>query len=153
MGRHCSCSTYVTSKQTQCTNCGKLYPDNIEKSKAQKRTSRLNNPNAKIRCPKCKSTNLSSGKKGFSGQKAVGGALLTGGIGLLAGTIGSNKVQLWCLSCGNKFKPGEDLQGLRRKRKQQEEMNAWMDDVPGCIPILYISAIIIIVSFIYLLFS
>lgn len=60
-----------------------------------------------IRCPKCSSNQLTSNKKGFSGTKAVGGALLTGGIGLLAGTIGSNKIIITCLACGNKFKPGE----------------------------------------------
>jgi hypothetical protein len=59
-----------------------------------------------IHCPKCNSTQISANKKGFSGTKAVGGALLTGGIGLMAGTIGSNKVVITCLNCGNKFKPG-----------------------------------------------
>jgi DNA-directed RNA polymerase subunit RPC12/RpoP len=60
-----------------------------------------------IRCPKCNSTQLTANKKGFSGKKAVVGGLLTGGIGLLAGTIGSNKVIITCLACGNEFKPGE----------------------------------------------
>jgi len=57
-------------------------------------------------CPKCKSTQISANKKGFSGKKAVAGAVLTGGIGLLAGTMGSNKIIITCLSCGNQFKPG-----------------------------------------------
>lgn len=60
-----------------------------------------------IGCPRCGSTQLTANKKGFSGAKAVGGVLLTGGIGLLAGTIGSNKVIITCLACGKKFKPGE----------------------------------------------
>lgn len=60
-----------------------------------------------VRCPKCHSNQLAANKKGFSGAKAVGGALLTGGIGLLAGTLGSNKVIITCLACGNKFKPGQ----------------------------------------------
>ena len=50
-----------------------------------------------IKCPKCGSTQLTANKKGFSGTKAVGGALLTGGIGLLAGTIGSNKIKIHVL--------------------------------------------------------
>jgi hypothetical protein len=33
--------------------------------------------------------------------------VLTGGIGLLAGTIGSNKILITCLNCGNQFKPGQ----------------------------------------------
>jgi predicted nucleic-acid-binding Zn-ribbon protein len=67
-----------------------------------------------IKCPKCSSTQLTANKKGFSGAKAVGGALLTGGIGLLAGTIGSNKVVITCLACGNTFKPGEDLESSKK---------------------------------------
>ncbi|PVX50114.1 double zinc ribbon protein [Balneicella halophila] len=63
--------------------------------------------NHTIGCPKCSSTQLATNKKGFSGKKAVAGAVLTGGIGLLAGTIGGNKIKITCLSCGNQFKPGE----------------------------------------------
>jgi predicted nucleic-acid-binding Zn-ribbon protein len=74
-----------------------------------------------IKCPKCGSTQLTANKKGFSGTKAVGGALLTGGIGLLAGTIGSNKVKITCLACGNEFKPGEDMEGIKRKKQQETE--------------------------------
>ena len=61
----------------------------------------------KIICPKCASDQLTSNKKGFSGKKAVTGAVLTGGLGLLAGTLGSNTVKITCLACGNEFKPGE----------------------------------------------
>ncbi len=61
----------------------------------------------KIKCPKCGSEQITAGKKGFSGKKAVVGAVVTGGIGLLAGTIGSNDVILYCMKCGNKFKPNE----------------------------------------------
>ena len=60
-----------------------------------------------IKCPKCGSEQISVNKKGFSGKNAVAGAVLTGGIGLLAGTIGSNKVMITCLNCGNVFKPGD----------------------------------------------
>lgn len=63
--------------------------------------------NVVIGCPKCGSTQITANKKGFSGKKAVAGAVLTGGIGLLAGTIGSNKIKITCLSCGNQFQPGE----------------------------------------------
>ena len=60
-----------------------------------------------ILCPKCNSNQLYANKKGFSGKKAVAGAVLTGGIGILAGTIGSNKIKLTCLACNHSFKPGE----------------------------------------------
>jgi len=58
-------------------------------------------------CPKCGSRELHAEHKGFSGGKALAGALVTGGIGLLAGTIGSRDTQITCLKCGNKFKAGE----------------------------------------------
>jgi DNA-directed RNA polymerase subunit RPC12/RpoP len=64
--------------------------------------------NDQIKCPKCSSTQLTANKKGFNGKKAFAGAVLTGGVGLLAGTIGSNKILITCLSCGNQFKPGEN---------------------------------------------
>jgi hypothetical protein len=63
-----------------------------------------------IHCPKCNSTQITANKKGFSGGKAVAGAVLLGGIGLLAGTAGSNKIIITCLKCGFQFKPGEKLQ-------------------------------------------
>jgi len=78
--------------------------------------------NFEIRCSKCGSNQVTADKKGFSGKKAVVGAALTGGIGLLAGTIGSNKIKITCLSCGHEFKPGEDAAGMEKKKKQQDEM-------------------------------
>jgi hypothetical protein len=64
-------------------------------------------PNNQVQCPKCNSTQIVANKKGFSGKKAVAGALLTGGVGILAGTIGSNNIIITCLNCGHQFKPGE----------------------------------------------
>lgn len=74
-----------------------------------------------IKCPKCGSNQLTANKKGFSGNKAAVGGLLIGSFGLLAGTIGSNKVIITCLACGEEFGPGEDMEGLRKKRKQEAE--------------------------------
>ena len=76
-----------------------------------------------IHCPKCNSTQLTANKKGFSGTKAVAGAVLTGGIGLLAGTLGSNKVRITCLACGHVFKPGDGkLDGKDPVKKEMPEM-------------------------------
>lgn len=87
-----------------CTNCGN------EIDKLDKYCSGCGNPTsneeigcAKIRCPYCMSTNLQTTTKGFSITKAATGAILIGGIGLLAGTIGSNKVKITCLKCGKIF--------------------------------------------------
>lgn len=56
-----------------------------------------------MKCPKCKSTYLDINKKGFGAGKALAGAVLTGGVGLLAGFIGSKKIKATCLKCGHKF--------------------------------------------------
>lgn len=116
-----------TKFSEQCGNCGSSWRENpptqnIHTSQiSQGKFTKKVIEEEKIKCPDCKSTQITAHKKGFSGIKAVGGAVLTGGIGILAGTIGSNKLLLTCLSCGNKFKVGEDFAGLKRKRKQEEE--------------------------------
>jgi predicted RNA-binding Zn-ribbon protein involved in translation (DUF1610 family) len=82
----------------------------------------------KILCPKCGSDNITANKKGFSGKKAVVGAIATGGIGILAGTIGSNKVKITCLSCGNEFKPGEGAnsqEDFLQKKKDNASTSKW----------------------------
>lgn len=59
-----------------------------------------------VRCPKCGSTQLAAGDKGFGlGKAAVGGVLL-GPVGLLGGLFGSKKTVVACLKCGNKWTPG-----------------------------------------------
>lgn len=58
-------------------------------------------------CPKCYSTSLTTTNKKLSvGRAAVGGALL-GGAGAILGGLTSKKVELLCMNCGHKFKPGK----------------------------------------------
>lgn len=54
-------------------------------------------------CPKCGSVSLSAHKKGFGIGKAVAGATIAGGIGLVAGNLGAKKVRVTCLNCGKQF--------------------------------------------------
>lgn len=60
-----------------------------------------------IRCPRCKSTNVTfmdNKRKGFSVGKAVAGGVLTGGIGTIAGFAGKKGKDRWhCAECGNIF--------------------------------------------------
>ncbi len=66
---------------------------------------------AKMKCPRCGSTNIQPTgvhKRGFSVGKAVGGTVLTspiGGVGALAGFAGKQtKKSDWvCLDCGRSF--------------------------------------------------
>ena len=52
------------------------------------------------KCPWCGSTQIQALNQGFSAGKALGGAILFGGIGLLAGAAGMNKTKRVCLKCG-----------------------------------------------------
>ena len=60
-----------------------------------------------IQCPKCRSTQVSANRKGWS---------------LMTGAIGSGRVIITCLKCGHKFGPGGDYASLNtpkmhRRRK------------------------------------
>jgi hypothetical protein len=55
-------------------------------------------------CPKCGSISVQPIKKGFGLGKAVVGGVLLGPLGLLAGNVGKNKVEMYCMKCGNKWK-------------------------------------------------
>lgn len=58
-----------------------------------------------VRCPKCGSLNVApigESKKGFSVGKAIGGGVLTGGLGTMAGFIGKKRGNnFYCQDCGN----------------------------------------------------
>jgi tellurium resistance protein TerD len=59
-----------------------------------------------VKCPICKSTQITANKKGYGlGKAAIGGVLL-GPVGLLGGFVGSGKVKVTCLKCGYSWKPG-----------------------------------------------
>ena len=73
-----------------------------------------------LKCPKCNSENLSANKKGFSVKNAVVGAIATGGIGIVAGTIGSNKIMITCLNCGIKYKATDYVSEKNKYDKQKE---------------------------------
>lgn len=76
----------------------------------------------KLRCPKCNSTQLTADKRGYSAGKAVAGAVLTGGIGLLAGLHGKDKIIIYCMACGEKWKPAE-YEEKKRKHKKNKVLN------------------------------
>ena len=95
----------------------KVKTESPEKKKARQREMeafRANQEKKKqekkqniITCPNCKSkdvTFLQQDKKAFSVGKAAGGAVLTGGIGILAGFAGKKGNKQWhCKNCGNFF--------------------------------------------------
>ena len=95
----------------------KVKTESPEKKKARQREMeafRANQEKKKqekkqniITCPNCNSKDVSflqQDKKAFSVGKAVGGAVLTGGIGALAGFAGKKGNKQWhCKNCGNFF--------------------------------------------------
>jgi tellurium resistance protein TerD len=60
-----------------------------------------------VKCPRCGSTQISSGNKGFGLGKAAAGGLLLGPVGLLGGLVGSKKIMVTCLKCGHKWEAGK----------------------------------------------
>lgn len=97
------CGKEISDKAASCPHCGNPINQPTNRPIA---TSTPTNEDL-MKCPKCNSTQLTSNQKGFSGGKAAAGAILAGGIGLLAGTIGSSNVIITCLRCGHKFKAGD----------------------------------------------
>jgi DNA-directed RNA polymerase subunit RPC12/RpoP len=75
-----------------------------------------------IRCPKCNSEMIEIYQKGFRVGKALVGAVVTGGIGLLAGFIGSKKALAVCLACGKKFDPKEGYLKIRINNPSSEKI-------------------------------
>lgn len=64
-------------------------------------------PSPEVKCPNCRSTQIAAKQKGYSWGKAAAGVVLTGGIGLLAGGIGSKQIVVTCLNCGHTWQPGQ----------------------------------------------
>ena len=95
----------------------KVKTESPEKKKARQREMeafRANQEKKKqekkqniITCPNCNSKNVSflqQDKKAFSVGKAAAGAVLTGGVGTLAGFTGKKGNKQWhCQNCGNMF--------------------------------------------------
>lgn len=113
----------------------------------------------KLYCPFCGSSQLVANKKGFGAGKALTGAILTGGIGLLAGFWGSGKVKVTCLKCGCQWEPGQlkteplkeaEKQGYYEHIKKEEEEKKKIDESScleiGCLLVILIFIILMIMT-------
>ncbi len=81
-----------------------------------------------IVCPRCHSTNVRTGKKGFGLGKAAIGGLILGPVGLLGGFIGQNQLKFTCIQCGNTWSPSQTDYAEwanSQKRKAQELFNRY----------------------------
>jgi len=82
-----------------------------------------------VYCPYCLSENLMYEKEGFSVGQAFAGTVLTGGIGLLAGFIGSKNLRITCLKCGNGFSLEQAfVETPEEKDKYEKELKAVIHD-------------------------
>lgn len=101
-----NCFRRVEDIGERCSGCGAPLSISRPKVIAAPAAQPVEAATPQACCPKCKSTSLHAAKQGFGAGKALVGAALTGGVGLLAGFIGAGKVQVTCLQCGNQWGVG-----------------------------------------------
>ena len=71
-------------------------------------------------CPRCHSTQVTAGKKGFGIGKALVGGVLLGLVGILAGFIGSKNMEFACLSCKERWSAASNSNTAQWLQKQTE---------------------------------
>jgi len=71
-------------------------------------------------CPRCHSTQVTAGKKGFGIGKALMGGVFLGPVGILAGFIGSKNMEFACLSCKERWSAASNTNTAQWLQKQTE---------------------------------
>ncbi len=100
----------------------------------------------KVCCPYCRSTQIQSKTAGFSIVKAAVGAVLVGPVGLLGGTLGANKVRLYCLKCGREWSLNKQIKF--NNQKSYSELTQSEKDFGVFMAIFMILLILFFVGFI-----
>jgi len=77
-------------------------------------------PDQGVVCPRCHSTQVTAGKKGFGLGKALVGGVLIGPVGILAGFIGSKNMEFACLSCKERWSATSNTNTAQWLQKQTE---------------------------------
>ncbi|PLS07279.1 TerD family protein [Neobacillus cucumis] len=77
-----------------------------------------------IMCPRCHSTNVRTGKKGFGIGKAAIGGLILGPVGLLGGFIGKNQLKFTCNHCGHGWAPSQTdyVEWANNQKRRAQEL-------------------------------
>jgi len=71
-------------------------------------------------CPRCHSTQVTAGKKGFGIGKAIVGGVVLGPVGILAGFIGRKNVEFACLSCKERWSTASNTNAAQWLQTQTE---------------------------------
>lgn len=118
-----SCKAPVRGTDTRCSACGEDLPSQFDREQRARREAEWQKAEEEraaiasikstavaemgnqIRCPRCGSTQILFGRKGYNGAAGLVGALCLGPIGLLAGCAGSGDVELTCMLCSFRWKP------------------------------------------------
>jgi DNA-directed RNA polymerase subunit RPC12/RpoP len=93
--------------QCECGEYHNLLLDPTDKHKRRIPRDASSQADTSPKCPRCDSSRLTAGDKGFSPGKAAVGGLLIGYVGLLGGLLGSKKTIITCLNCGHKWQAGK----------------------------------------------
>lgn len=79
-----------------------------------------NPPDQGMVCPRCHSTQVTAGKKGFGIGKALVGGVVLGPVGILAGFIGRKNIEFACLSCKERWSAASNPNAAQWLQKQTE---------------------------------
>jgi len=82
-------------------------------------------------CPRCHSTQVTAGKKGFGIGKALVGGVLLGPVGILAGFIGSKNMEFVCLGCKERWSAAGNTNTTQWLQRQTESARSVVSKYMG----------------------
>jgi RNA polymerase subunit RPABC4/transcription elongation factor Spt4 len=90
------CNVYLAPLTDESRKNAEINAAKIRQKEAQEKEDIL-------RCPRCRSTQVSTDRKKFSMAKTLIGGAATGGIGALWGFSGTRKILCKCLKCRHQW--------------------------------------------------
>lgn len=110
------CGKDISDKALTCPHCGVPIDNGAQ--------------DIQLVCPKCNSQHITTvaQSQGFSKVKGISGMLLFGGIGLLAGLPGKDKIKISCSECGYLFDAGTAVK-IPISEKAKTEMESKIMDI------------------------
>ena len=108
--------------QTYGQNNSQSYANTGSQSYGQNSSTSYGHPQDQggMSCPRCHSTQVTAGKKGFGIGKALVGGVLLGPVGILAGFIGSKNMEFVCLGCKERWSAAGNANTTQWLQRQTE---------------------------------